>query len=222
MEAKRDKLDGRDPSQMAQSMAEKDPLGPGRLSVYAALGAAAGTIPLPFLPDMGAKRVCGALAQDVCSRHGLSLTPEAREVLAAPFGGGNGVLGFAVRYAAGKFLTSRFSPIGFLAPVRSALFTFSLGHLLARYIQSVRTDVSVRVDGEEARRIRRLIDDALATTLSLDLRGEAIPVSSAPEDLRDAVTRVLDSVIIAGASVPDWMVRRLDAAFDRCVQAERR
>src|SRR5580700_7547791 len=64
----------------------RQPVGPGRVGTYAVLGAAAGSVPLPWLPDAFARRVRGALTQDIAARHGLSITLEARDLLSEPAG----------------------------------------------------------------------------------------------------------------------------------------
>ena len=38
--------------------------------------------------------------------------------------------------------------------------------------------------------------------------------NAAPEELRDQVTQATDGLISFAASLPGWVVRRLDAAFD--------
>jgi len=201
------------------SLEKRAPLGTGRLGVYTALGAATGTVPLPVVPDQLARRLRGALAHDVSARHGLSLTPEARAVLSASHAGESAptLVAQVMRYASSKLL-SRFTPLGFLTPLRSAAQTFALGHLLDRYIATSRTERALRIDAEEARRVRRAIDDAVLNTLRSELQAEGAPQVTPVEDLRDQVTQILDGVVIAAAGVPDWMVRRLDAAFDDAIR----
>jgi hypothetical protein len=199
----------------------KNALGTGRLGVYSALGAGAGTVPLPWIPDTLARRIRGALVQDVTALHGLSLTPEARAVLCEPESAGpaRGFVGQAVRFATGKLLT-RFTPLGFLPPLRSAAQTFALGHLLNRYLDSKRTERSARIDVEEARRLRKAIDESVLFAMRADLPADASSPRLAPaDDQRDQVTQLVDGVIIAAASLPDWIVRRLNAAFDERVVA---
>ncbi len=195
-----------------------DSLGTGRLGIYAALGAATGVVPLPWVPDALVRRLRGALAQDVSARHGLSLTSEARAVLSDPATTGeeHGMWTQAIRFASRKLL-SRFTPLGFLPPLRSAAHTFALGHLLNRYIEAWRTERSVRIDLDEARRVRRAIDTAVMSAINAELQAGEAPRLAASEDLRDATTQLLDGVIIATAGVPDWLVRRLNAAFDQCI-----
>jgi len=61
--------------------------GSGRLGTYTMMGAASGVVPLPWIPDAIVRRVRGALIHDLTSRHGLSLTPDARSALTEPEGG---------------------------------------------------------------------------------------------------------------------------------------
>ncbi|WP_394825224.1 hypothetical protein [Pendulispora albinea] len=199
-------------------LVEKDPLGAGRIGVYTAIGGAIGSVPLPWVPDSIARRVRGALVQDLAARYGLSLTPEARAALAEPDGpeGPRGFFSQAFKFATQKLLV-RFVPFGFLPPLRSAAQTFALGHLFHRYLQNARNDRSIRIDLEEARKVRRAIDASVFVAFRVELRPESGGRNKAPEDLRDEVTQFVDGLIIAAASVPDVLVRRLDAAFDECL-----
>jgi hypothetical protein len=161
------------------------------------------------------RRVRGALVHDLTSRHGLSLTPEARTLLVEPNGteGPRGFLSTSARFAVSKVL-GRFGPFALIAPVRSALGTYALGHLLQRYIETSRTARSVRIDIEEARRVRRAIDQALIYALTTEARPSREDSPHAPEDLREQSEQVVDGVLISIASMPGWLVRRLEAAFD--------
>ena len=200
----------------------RTPLGGGRLGTYTMLGAACGVVPLPWIPDATVRRVRGALVHDLTSRHGLSLTPEARALLVEPNGteGPRGLLNQGARFAVGKVL-GRFGPFALIAPVRSALGTYALGHLLERYLGSARTARSVRIDIEEARRVRRAIDQALVYALTTEARPSREDAPHAPEDLRDKGEQVVDGVLISIASMPGWLVRRLDAAFDEVLSSVR-
>lgn len=197
-------------------------LGGGRLGTYTVLGAACGVVPLPWVPDAIVRRVRGALVHDLTSRHGLSLTPEARHILVEP-NGSDGPRGFVkqgVTFAIRKVL-GRIGPFGLIAPVRSALGTYVLGHLLQRYLETARTARAVRIDVDEARRVRRAIDQALIYALTTDagVSREGRPVSH--EDLRQGSDQLVDGVLISIASVPGWLVRRLDAAFDEVLSSVR-
>jgi hypothetical protein len=193
------------------------PIDRGRLGVYTALGGSLGSLPLPWVPDVLARRVRGALLHDIAVRHGLSLSPEARRVLADPAGpdGPRGFLMQAARFVgmrvAGRAL-GRIGPWGMIWPARDALRTFVLGHLFDRYLDIGRPERAVRIDAEEAGRVRRALDGALVRALTV----EAMPTEEPTpiDDQRDATTALLDGLIGLVAGVPDRLVRRLDTAFD--------
>lgn len=197
-------------------------LGTGRLGTYTILGGASGVVPLPWVPDAIVRRVRGALVHDLTSRHGLSLTPEARSVLVEPAGteGPRGLLSQGVTFAVTRVL-GRFGPLAVVPPVRSALGTWVLGHLLQRYLETARTQRSVRIDVEEARRVRRAIDQALLYALTTDARPSREDPPIPPEDLRDQSSQIVDGVLISFASLPGWLARRLDAAFDEVLSSVR-
>lgn len=192
---------------------QTSPIGGGRLGVYATLGALTGIVPLPWIPDALARRIRGALVHDVASRHGLSLAVDARAILAEPSGpeGPRGFMKTAARFVGMKLL-ARVGPIGFIPPVRDALETFVLGYLFDRYLELARSERAVRIDVDEARRVRHAIDRALVHALSSEAKDERVAV--APEELRDGVTQLVDGILAATAGAPSWLVRRLDAAFD--------
>ncbi len=198
----------------------KQPAGTGRIGVYTALGALSGVIALPFVPDGLAKRVRGALAQDLCSHFGIAITPEARAVLAEPETKVlRGALGQAARFVALRWL-KRFSPLGFLPPVRTGVTTYALAHLLNRYLARHRVERTTRMDVDEARRFRSLLDKTLVELLRTDLPVAQAARGVASEDLRDGMTQMIDGVVIAVAGVPDFLTRRLDAAFDAVITRE--
>jgi hypothetical protein len=197
-------------------------LGGGRLGTYTVLGAVCGIVPLPWVPDATVRRVRGALVHDLTSRHGLSLTHEARTILVEPNGteGPRGFLKQGATFAISRVL-GRVGPFAFIPPVRSALGTYVLGHLLQRYLETARTVRAVRIDVEEARRVRRAIDQALIYALTTEAKGSREDPPFAPEDLRDNGEQIVDGVLISIASMPGWLVRRLDAAFDEVLSTVR-
>jgi len=198
-------------------------VGAGRVGTYSMLGAMSNALPLPWVPDVVTRRVRGALAHDVAARFGLSLTPAARDVLSEPASaeGPRGFVAQAVRFVSGKVLT-RLGPLGFFPPVRSGLEVFLLGHLLERYFETARTDRSIRIDVEEARRVRRAIDSAIVRAITLEAAPLRAQGDAAPEDLRDTTTKMIDGVLIAVASLPSWLVKRVEAAFDETLLASTR
>lgn len=201
----------------AQALDRPDLLVSSRLATFTALGVASGALPLPYVPASLRRALRGALAHDVAARHGLSLSADARELLAAPSSADppagrwlSGAAGFVARRVA-----SRLGPLALLPPVRAGLETFALGVLFERYARTARRDPSVRVDAAEARRVRELVDRSVTRAFHPDLQPSEGPARSrAPEDFRDDFTRVLDAVLLAGADLPSYLIRRLEGAFD--------
>jgi hypothetical protein len=203
-----------------------------RLGVYAALGASVSAVPLPWIPDAMIRHVRGALVHDIAIRHGLSLTREARAALAEPSGpdGPRGVFSQALRFLGVRLavrMLTRIGPIGLVWPVQNAVRTFVLGRMFDRYLERTRHERlrprlggaaempsrAVRVDVDEARRIRSAIDGALARAVSV----EAPPPAEEPtaiDDQRDPTTVLVDSLLGVAAGVPERLLRRLDVAFD--------
>jgi hypothetical protein len=200
-----------------QREARTRPVERGRLGVYAAMGGSLGAIPLPWVPDALAKRVRGALVHDVATRHGLSLTRDARDVLAEPSGpdGPRGIVAQALRFAgvrlAARILTG-IGPIAAVWPLRHAVTTFLLGHLFDRYLELSRTDRAVRIDVEEARRVRQAIDGAVLRALTVVTPPTHEP--PAIDDQRDAMDAFIDAVLGVTAGLPARAVRRVELAFD--------
>src|SRR5262249_11531608 len=114
-------------------------------------------------------------------------------------------------------IVGRFVPLYPIGPIRTALGTYVLGHLLERYLESGRLERSVRIEVDEARRVRRAIDEALLQAITTGGKAAREDRPFGPEDLRDGTTRIIDGVLISVASAPGWLVRRLDAAFDEAL-----
>jgi hypothetical protein len=188
----------------------------GRLAVLTAYALATNAIPIPFLPDRVLLRVRGAIVHDVASRHGLSLTSDARKILADPSSEHRTRL---VRAAEGvaRQLLRRLRPLSAVDTVSRGAEVFALGHLFDRYIREVRPTTTVRVHLEEARRVRDAIDKAVVRAISPTLRPNETMVSESIEDLRDEFTRWVDAVLLTSATLPSYLERRLEAAFDQIV-----
>jgi hypothetical protein len=196
------------------------PVEGGRLGVYAAMGGSLGAVPLPWVPDALAKRVRGAMVHDVATRHGLSLTRDARDVLAEPSGpdGPRGLLAQVLRFAgvrvAARVLTG-FGPVGAVWPLRHAVTTYLLGHLFDRYLELARTERAVRIDVEEARRVRIAIDGAILRALTVVTPPVVDP--PAVDDQRDAIDAFVDAALGLAAGLPARGLRRVESAFDELV-----
>ncbi len=189
-------------------------LSTGRVGTYTLLGAGAGVVPVPWVPGVIARRVRGAMVHDIATRHGLSLTLPARKILCeASSVEGRGVLAQGITFAATRLL-GRFGPLGALQPVRTALATFLLGHLFQRYLETARTDRAVRIDADEARRVRRAIDQSLVYALTIESPAPRDETPFTPEDFRDQPTQIVDGILIGLAGLPAWTIHRVEAAFD--------
>jgi len=209
---------------VAGPLARRAPVvGGGRLAVYAAFGAAAGSLALPWLPDALSRRVRGALVHDVATRHNLSLTPDARAVLAEPVAPGihPSAVASAARFLGGRLAARALrnvAPVGMIWPLGGALRTYVLGHLFDRYLEQTRSDRAVRIDVNEARRVRAAIERAFAHVLTVDFHPSIEPATI--DDGRDAATTWIDGVLVRAAGIPERLVRRLEAAFDDALKLE--
>lgn len=193
----------------------------GRLAVYTALGASVGALPLPWVPNTLLRQVRGALVQDYAVRYGLSLSREAREVLSEPGGqeGGRGFLSQMAGYLGARLAVktlTRFGPVGLVWPLRDGIRTYALGHLFDRYLGSARSERAIRIDAQEARRVRRAIDGALVRAVTVEASRPAEP--AAIDDQRDLATSLVDGFLSLAAGLPDRLVRRVDAAFDELLK----
>lgn len=190
---------------------------PGRLAVLTGFAVAAASIPVPVVPSRLLARIRGAIAHDVVARHGLSLTTDARILLAEP-GGNQPVYRKAAEMVAMELLR-RLRGVGVIAAAAQGLEVYALGHLLDRYLATARPTGAARIHADEARRIRELINRAVARTISPTLNPAQMVLPAGAEDLRDEVTRWTDTLLLAGAAAPDYMERRLNAAFDDVVKS---
>jgi hypothetical protein len=213
MVATRDSTD--ELAETSSSTLSRDSIATSRMGAYTAMGALTAIVPLPFVPDFVLGRVRGTLLHDIAARHGLSMSEDARTLLAEPWSSHlpRGILGQAARFVARR-ITTRIGPLGFLSPLRSALSTFMVGHLFERYLETSRSDRSIRIDEAEAKRIRNAMDLSLKLFLTMDVSSPFQDVARPPEDLREGTTQLVDGVILSVASLPSWVVSRMEAAFD--------
>jgi hypothetical protein len=207
--------DGKSPTTLPVTV--PSPVDGTRLGVYAALGASVAAVPLPWVPDALVRRVRGALVHDIAVRHGLSLTGDARNALSEPSGleRPRGAMSQVMRFLGVKLaarMLTRIGPVGMVWPIHSALRTFVLGRMFNRYLGRARIERAVRVDVEEARRVRRAIDGALARAMTVQTSPTEEP--TVIDDQRDPTTVLVDGLIGVAAGVPERLLRRLDAAFD--------
>jgi hypothetical protein len=205
---------GSSPSSTAVALRAPPPS--GRLAVLTAYAMAATAIPIPFLPDRILSRIRGAVVQDVVSRHGLSLTSDARDMLAEPESESRTKLVKAAEGVARQLLR-RLRPLGVLNAASRGVEIFALGLLLDRYIVQVRATSAVRMNRDEARQLRAAIDKSVLRALSPTLRPNQTTLEAGAEDLRDEFTRWIDAFLLTSATLPSYLERRLESAFDQVV-----
>lgn len=188
----------------------------GRLAVLSAYAVAATIIPIPFVPDRVIARIRGALVHDIASRHGLSLTTDARRQLAEPDSDTRTKLVRTAETIARQVLR-RVRPLGILSSASRGIELYALGLLFERYVTRVRKVAAVRLHDDEARHLRDAIDHALLRALSPALKPATTTVGTGVEDLRDEFTRWIDALLLTTSAVPSYLERRLEAAFDEIV-----
>jgi hypothetical protein len=201
----------------SRALARPDLIDTSRLAVLSALAGASHSVPLPLVPLALTRYLRGAVAYDVAARHGLSLTVDAREVFA-----GTGIKAKALSSGTAQMLikavAKKFGPLGVLAPAQASLEVLALGILFDRYLGHVRQSATIRVNATEAREVKRIIDRSVTRVLRPSRVGmEKKPKPAPPEELRDDLTRLLDTVLLSGASLPGFVVRRLEGSFDAVV-----
>lgn len=197
-----------------------------RVTVFAVAGAVAGIVPVPVLPRKIVGALRGAMAYDICAQHGLALTKEARDVLADPAEPGEipAVARDAVAYLAAR-LVRRLSPMAtVVGPARTAFETLAFGRLLDRYLERHRAQGPsariVRIDVDEARRLRKLLDRAAVRALMPGLARTRLLAPEPPEDHRSSLQRAMDGALLGAAGLPEIFGLRLDAAIDDVVAVE--
>jgi hypothetical protein len=170
---------------------------------------------MPILPSVVLRRVRGALAFDIATRHGLSLTEEARREMSEPSKRSQGgTLLTTVAFVARRTLR-RLGWLGLLPPFAAWLEVYALGLLFDRYLERVRSSSTLRVHGPEARLVREAIDAAVSRAFSPSLEPRKRLTRTDPaEELRPMSTRIFDGVLLGLAGVPDHVKRRLETAFD--------
>jgi hypothetical protein len=203
-------------SSSSSAVALSAPQPSGRLAVMTAYAVAAAAIPLPILPDRMLARVRGAVVHDIVSRHGLSLTSDARAALADPDSEQRTRI-VKVAETVVRQIVRRLKPLSMLDSVSRGLDVYALGLLLDRYITEIRPTGQVRMHLEEARKVRGMIDRAAMRALSPSLRPGETTMIDGQEDLRDELTRWVDAVLLTSAALPSYLERRLEAAFDQVV-----
>ena len=191
----------------------------GRLAVLTGVSLAAGAIPLPILPDRVVTHVRGAVAHESAARYGLSLSSDARRALARP--NAKDRMRALLRKGVELFTRRLLRRVGPLAPLSTLVTSFevyALGHLLDRYFEEVRAPGTVRILEGEAERVRVAIDEAVLVAFYPTTQPNPLMLGKGTEDLRDEFTRWIDTLLVGAATLPSYLQRRLDAAFDEVIK----
>lgn len=189
----------------------------GRLLMLSGFSFAVQAIPVPLVPERMLRRIRGAVVHETATRHGVGVTAEARAILATPAGaerlrsGWRRGLAFVARRA-----LRRLGPIALAA---RGMEVYALGHLLDRYLGELRARSSLRLLPEEASAIRSAIEVAVVRAVHPSTLPRGLRSAEAVEDFRDDLTRWIDTALVTGATLPSYLQRRLDAAFDEAVAA---
>src|ERR1700677_1971485 len=136
------------PATTTVALSPSSPPPAGRLAVLTAYAVAATAIPIPFLPDRVIVMVRGAVVHDVMARHGLSLTSDARAVLAEPDSETRTRILHAAESVARRLLR-RLRPLGVITAAARGGELYALGLLLDRYLSTMRVEGAVRMHLEE-------------------------------------------------------------------------
>ncbi len=211
------KLEERENSASIEALQHHRVIG-GRLASLSGMALFAGVIPLPFLPDRVLRQLRGTVAHDTSTRHGISLTSDARDMLAAAHTHDRMrvMLRKGLQLLARRVLR-RLGPFTPLTAAVGAVEVFALGHLLDRYFAQFRQRSSVRLQAAEATQLRQAIDRAVLNAFHPATEPTTLALSEANEDLRDEFTRWLDTLLLTTATLPNYVERRIEAAFDEIV-----
>jgi hypothetical protein len=210
----------RDPSTVVQEQLRRSTSSADHLEFLALVGLVAGALPLLAIPTALLRRVRGAVLHDVCASRGLALTIEARALLSEPSKIARGGAFLATAAFVAKRALRRLGALGVLPPIAAWFEIYALGLLFERYLVEHRRSRALRVDVDEARKVRAAVDRAAGRVLSSDLHPAPEARRAAVEELRDLSTRVSDAILIGLASGPGYLRRRLEAAFDLAMQEE--
>lgn len=193
------------------------------VTVYATVAALAGAVPVPLLDSALSELARGAAMRRVAKRHGVTLTPDARAILAGP-----GAVG-ATSSERGKLLKSALATV--LAPFRIAariedgLGTLFAAVLLDHFLRRPDRPKGATLTEAEARRVRVAIERAVAAagfdalkTVPLGvfriLKNGFSAMVTVDQENRSPLERLVDSVLDEFADAPDELVDTLAFHFD--------
>ncbi|MCB9661287.1 MAG: hypothetical protein R3B40_17475 [Polyangiales bacterium] len=202
--------------------------GDGHVGMYAAAAGVLSALPVPFLDSLLASLARGAAMRRVAQRHGVRLTPAAREVLARGEDSLRTEKGLrVVRSLVGRFV----APLRIWNRAEEALGAFSAAALLDHYLTTTDRREGAPLDEDEARTIQRAMKGAAGKGAADALRG--VPMSTFialkagvdaatandPEG-RPAVERMVDALLDALADAPDGVSDAIRQRFDEALASD--
>lgn len=199
------------------------------VGVYAAITGLAGAIPVPLLDSAMSELSRGAAMRRVARRHGVTLTPDARSVLASPgsIHATSSDRGRLVKLALSSFL----APIRIASRLEDAVGTLFSAVLLDHFLRRPDRPDGATLTEAEARRVRAATERAIGET-GFDVI-KTVPVGlfhilkrafdamlAADPEGRSPVERFVDAVLDGLADAPDDLVDALTLQFDRALESD--
>ncbi|MGF1467903.1 MAG: hypothetical protein ACFCGT_17420 [Sandaracinaceae bacterium] len=204
---------------------------PASVLVYATATGLAAAIPVPLLDGVFSELARGSAMRRVALRHGVVMTPGAREILS-----GSGTVQ-ATTNGRGRLLkaalASALAPLRVAARLEDAAGTLFSAVLLDRFLGRPDRAAGAALTEAEALRVRAAVDRAVTETgfdvlrtLPLgawDVLNRAIRgVFAADDEARQPVERFVDGVLDGLADAPAGFWTRLVAHFDVALDEESR
>jgi len=199
------------------------------VTVYAAVTGLAGAVPVPMLDGVLSELSRGAAMRRVARRHGVSLTPDARAVLAGP-----GTV-HATSTERGRLLkaalASVLAPFRVAARLEDALGTMLAAVLLDHFLRRADRPDGVTLTEAEARRVRSATEAAISAAGFDAIKTIPLGLWSILKDAFDALLRVdaegrsplerfVDEVLDGLAEAPNDLVDTLTLHFDEALARE--
>ncbi len=201
----------------------------GALSVYGGAAGMASALPLPFVDTVLGKLSRGAAVRRAALRHGVELTREAREILAAPGMASAAAASQPVRLVR-SVLTRTSLPSGMIGALEDGLATWLAAVLLDHYLATSKRPRHAPLEASEARRVRAVMTRASVDAVAMRMRStpkaigdflQALGGSLKAEDpSRTASERFVDTVLDAVADAPHAALAHLLEAFERQLARE--
>lgn len=194
------------------------------LAIYSVATGLVAALPVPFLDQWLTPAVRGSALRKVALRHGVRLTPEAREVLASA--GGGDVRRRIEGRIARELFRQLLRPLRLATRFEDAIYTMAASILFDHYLRHRERPADQPVGRAEAARIRRAIEAAMVDGVWAGLRsgpdGVLRTVQAAAGDVfrvdaeegRTPVERLVDALLDGVADAPRGLFDRLTDAFD--------